>query len=148
MALLGRVDHSLDDKGRLVVPAVFRDDLDGKLFFALGDENEVAVWPEAEFNEKLEQKKAREREGREGAREFRRFTAFAAACKMDAQFRIAIPETLRLKAGLGREVTIAGASSRMEIWDRATHAAYLDAEEAAEVAEGASDAAGRAEGNR
>ena len=61
MALLGRVDHSLDEKGRLVVPAIFRDDLDGKLFFALGDENEVAVWPDAEFNEKLEQKKAREK---------------------------------------------------------------------------------------
>jgi MraZ protein len=134
MALLGRVDHSLDEKGRLVVPAIFRDDLAGKLFFALGDENEVAVWPEAEFNEKLEQKKARERESREGAREFRRFTAFAGACKMDAQFRIAIPESLRVKAGLGRDVTIAGASSRIEIWDRAAHLAYFEAEALSEAA--------------
>ena len=133
MALLGRVDHSLDEKGRLVVPAIFRDDLDGKLFFALGDENEVAVWPEAEFSEKLEQKKAREQESREGAREFRRFTAYAGACRMDAQFRIAIPEPLRLTAGLVREVTIAGASSRMEIWDRATHVAYLAVEERADA---------------
>lgn len=134
MALLGRVDHSLDEKGRLVVPAIFRDDLDGKLFFALGDENEVGVWPEAEFTLKLEHKKARELESREGAREFRQFTAYAGACKMDAQFRIAIPEALRQMAGLGREVTIAGASSRMEIWDRATHIAYLHAEKRADAA--------------
>ena len=53
---------------------------------------------------------------------------------MDAQFRIAIPEPLRLKAGLGREVTIAGASSRMEIWDRATHVAYLAVEARADAA--------------
>ena len=125
MALLGQVDHNLDEKGRFVVPAIFRDDLHGTLFFALGDENEVAVWPESGFNEKLVQKKARELESRDGAREFRRFTSYAGAAKMDAQYRIAIPEALREKAGLGRDVTIVGASSRMELWDRDKYKSYL-----------------------
>ena len=127
MSFFGEAEHALDDKGRFVIPAIFRDSLHGPLYFALGDEGEVAIWPQTGFDRKLAQKQAKELEGREGARELRLFTSNAANVKVDAQFRVAIPESLRQKAGLVREVTIIGAADRIEIWDKSTYATYMDA---------------------
>lgn len=128
--LYGQVQHSLDDKGRIVLPAVYRDLLHGPLFFALGENNEVGIWPEAAFAEKMARKKQREIEGgEEGGREFRKFTMFASPVKMDAQFRIAIPENLRKEADLVRErpLMIIGAHDRLEIWDDQRLGSYLRA---------------------
>ena len=120
--LLNSVQASLDDKGRIVLPAAFRDHLHGPLYFALGDENEIAIWPEEAFSVKLAQKQDRELlGGPEGAKELRRFTANAAPLKMDNQFRISVPEPLRRKAGIeaGRPLVVIGANNRIELWDQA-----------------------------
>ena len=123
--LLGRFQHSLDEKGRIVLPSGFRDQLHGALFFALGDENEVAIWPDEAFQVKLSQKKAKELEGLEGGREFRRFTSNSGPVKVDGQFRVAIPDFLRTQAGLVRDVTIMGAWDRVEVWDTTRLDRYL-----------------------
>jgi MraZ protein len=129
--LLNSVTASLDDKGRIVLPSAFRDHLHGPLFFALGDENEIAIWPEEAFNVKMAQKQERELTGgAEGAKELRRFAANAAPVKLDTQFRVSIPEALRKRAGVeaGRPVTIIGANNRIEIWDKARLDTYFDDE--------------------
>ena len=131
MKLLGRVQHSLDDKGRIVLPAQYRDNLHGALFFALGENGEIAIWPEEGFNEKLAQKKQLELAGgSSGAREYRRFTSNAGPAKLDAQFRITIPEGLREKAEIGSTgpLAIIGAGDRLEIWDAARYDLYLEAD--------------------
>ncbi len=128
--LLGRSQHNLDDKNRIVLPAVFREDLHGPLYFALGDDMEVAIWPAEGFEAKKKLKKERELTGgAEGRREHRIFAMNASAVKIDAQFRIAIPENLRVQAGLDRNrpITIVGADDRLEIWDTARLDTYLGA---------------------
>jgi MraZ protein len=127
--LLGRTQLTLDDKHRIVLPAAFRDSLQGNLFFALGDENQVGIWPEAAFQEKLAIKKARELQGgADGRREFLRFTSNASQVKMDAQFRVPVPETLRTLARLDRSrpVAMVGASDRVELWDSNSLDGYLN----------------------
>jgi MraZ protein len=129
--LLGRAQHSLDDKGRIVLPSQYRDNLHGPLYFALGENSEIAIWPEEGFNEKLAQKKQLELTGgAAGAREYRRFTSYASAAKVDAQFRITIPEVLREKAvlGSGGPLAIIGAGDRLEVWDAARYDEYLESE--------------------
>jgi MraZ protein len=121
MSLLGRVQHSLDDKGRIVLPSQYRDLLPGALYLTLGDDQQVALWPEEPFQQKLAEKTARQHEGIEGRKEFLRFTSNTAQVKVESQSRISIPEPLRAKAGLdrGRPLTIVGAGDRIEIWDTA-----------------------------
>ncbi len=129
--LLGRVQHSLDDKGRIVLPSQYRDNLIGPLYFALGENSEIAIWPEEGFNEKLAQKKQLELNGgAAGAREYRRFTSYASPAKMDAQFRITIPEVLRDKAVIGSSgpLAIIGAGDRLEVWDAARYDVYLESD--------------------
>ena len=129
--LLGRAQHSLDDKGRIVLPSQYRDNLHGPLYFALGENSEIAIWPEEGFNEKLAQKKQLELTGgAAGAREYRRFTSYASAAKVDAQFRITIPEVLREKAvlGSGGPLAIIGAGDRLEVWDAARYDEYLESD--------------------
>jgi MraZ protein len=127
--LLGRTQLTLDDKNRIVLPSAFRDYLRGPLFFALGDEEQVGIWPEEAFQQKLAIKKERELHGGvEGRREFLRFTSYASPVKMDAQYRVPVPETLRNLAKLerSRPVAMIGASDRVEIWDSASLDAYLN----------------------
>lgn len=117
-----------------MLPAMFREELQGALFFALGDKNEIAIWPKTGFDEKMAKVKAKEDESAEGSKALRRFTSHAAPVKMDGQFRIQIPETLRERAGLDRErpLAIVGAFDRLEIWDAAKFDAFIaDQEEAA-----------------
>ena len=137
--LLGRTQLTLDDKHRIVLPATFRDYLRGPLFFALGDENQVGIWPEDAFQEKLAIKKSRELQGGpEGRREFARFTSNASPVKMDAQFRVPVPETLRTLARLDRSrpVAMIGAYDRVEIWDAFLLDAYLAGPDEAPVLSG------------
>jgi MraZ protein len=128
MLLLGRSQHSLDDKNRIVLPASYRDLLHGPLYFALGEENQVAIWPEEAFAAKAALKKERELTGGpEGRREHLRFTMNASVVKIDAQFRVPIPENLRNEADLDRSrpISIVGANDRIEIWDTIRLDAYL-----------------------
>lgn len=128
MMLLGRSQHTLDDKNRIVLPASYREHLHGTLYFALGDEYQVGIWPEAAFHDKAALKKDRELAGgSEGRREHLRFMMNASIVKMDAQFRIPIPENLRIEAKLDRArgISIVGAGDRVEIWDNVHLEEYL-----------------------
>ena len=119
MVFLGEFHHSLDDKGRVILPSKFRDPLsrgaiiskgDGCLFiYTLSELEEVA-------NEIREKSKASP-QAREAARSF-----FAGASDVtpDKQGRLNLPNPLRNYAKLKKEVTLLGVYSRIEIWDKAT----------------------------
>jgi MraZ protein len=116
---LGEFHHTVDDKGRVVLPSKFRDLLlrgaivskgDGCLFIYTVEEfNEVA----ADLREKSKTSKA----AREAARSF-----FAGATDVtpDKQGRLTIPGSLRSYAHLEKDVTVLGVYSRIEMWDSAT----------------------------
>lgn len=116
---LGEFHHTVDEKGRLVLPSKFRDLLlrgaiiskgDGCLFVYTLEEFEAVA---SELREKSKSSKA----AREAARSF-----FAGATDVtpDKQGRLTIPQTLRSYAHLEKDVAVLGVYSRIEIWDEAT----------------------------
>lgn len=115
---VGEYAHSLDDKGRIILPAKFRDQLEGGGFMMKVHGGCLAVYTAEEF-EKVST--AMEEKARRGARErnvVRSLAAGTTEVDPDRQGRLAIPSKLREFAALERDVTINGAVNRIEIWDR------------------------------
>jgi MraZ protein len=114
---LGEFQHSLDAKGRVILPAKFRDQLAGGAYITKGRDGCLFVYTAEEFenvaNDVQEQAKLNAA-GREAARTF---AAGTIDITPDKQGRVAIPQNLRDYAGLHQGVTVAGVFSRIEIWD-------------------------------
>ena len=108
---LGTHTPRLDDKGRLFLPAKFRDELSEGLVVTRGQERCLYVWPSAEFRSFTEQLRKAPVTNK-SARTFMRML-FAA----DKQGRVTLPPMLREYAGLNRECVVIGAFNRVEIWD-------------------------------
>jgi len=127
---LGTYAPKLDDKGRVILPAKFRDELSGGLVVTRGQERCLYVFTEREFenvHEKIRQAPITSKEGRDF---MRLFLSGASQERPDNQHRITIPANLREYAGLGRELTVIGAGARAEIWDTEAWNEYYTANEA------------------
>ncbi|MCU1544766.1 MAG: mraZ [Microbacteriaceae bacterium] len=128
---LGTHAPKLDDKGRVILPAKFWEELSSGLVITRGQERCLYVFTEREFesvHDKIRQAPVTSKQ----ARDFLRvFLSGASQERPDNQHRITIPPALREYANLGRELTIIGAGSRAEIWDTATWNAYYESTESA-----------------
>ncbi len=114
---MGTYDHSIDTKGRVIVPAKFREALGDSFVVTLGLDGCLFVYPENEWEDFVKQLK--ELPGSKEARKLQRyFMAGAAPCDVDKQGRILIPSNLREKAGLEKEIVFVGVMSKIEIWSR------------------------------
>ena len=126
--LLGEYNNKLDDKGRVSVPAKFRDDLGHSFIVTKGLDNCLFAYSKEEwatFEAKLNSLPLTN----PNARNFIRFFfAGATECETDKQGRINIPQNLREYAGLSKEVFIVGVSTRVEIWDKDKWLEYTDKE--------------------
>ena len=134
---LGTHHPRLDEKGRLFLPAKFRDELAEGLVITKGQERCLFVFPMAEFARIAEQLRATP-VTHKAARAYNRvFFASASDEVPDKQGRVTIPPALREYAGLTKDCVVIGASSRVEIWDRQAWEDYLnDSEQAfAEIEE-------------
>jgi MraZ protein len=121
---LGTHTPRLDDKGRLFLPAKFRDELAEGVVMTRGQERCLYVWPREEFVRFTEQLRAAPITHR-GVRDFARMLAAGASDEMpDRQGRVTIPSGLRTYAGLDRDCTVVGAMTRVEIWDTTAWEAY------------------------
>ena len=129
MMLLGTHTPKLDDKGRLILPAKFRDELSEGVVITRGQERCLYVFSKSEFasvHEKIRQAPVTS----EDARKYLRvFLSGAADDQPDKQGRVLLPQLLREYAGLQKELVIIGVGSRAEIWDAASWQAYLDSNE-------------------
>ena len=114
---IGEYQHTVDVKGRMFVPAKFRDELGEKFIVTIGLDRCLFVFPEETFNiykEKLDAISLANKD----ARNFTRFFfAGAAECELDKQGRIILPQKLRTYAMLDKDVTVVGVSGRVEIWN-------------------------------
>lgn len=116
--LLGEYNHTLDDKGRVSIPAKFRDDLGSTFIVTKGLDNCLFVYSKKEW-ETFEEKLKTLPLTNPNARNFIRFFfAGATECELDKQGRINIPQNLREYALLKKDVYIVGVSTRVEIWDK------------------------------
>lgn len=115
--LLGTHTPKLDEKGRLILPAKFREEFESGVVVTAGQDRCLYVFSQAEFNSLFE--KIRQAPITSGAaREFiRAFMANANSEVPDKQGRVTIPSNLRTYAGLSRELVVIGVGTRAEIWD-------------------------------
>lgn len=128
---LGTYTPRLDDKGRLILPAKFRERLANGLVVTRGQERCLYVFPIDEFSRVAEQLRAAPVTSKAVRDYLRVFLSGASDEIPDKQGRLTVPATLRQYAGLDRECTVIGAGSRLEVWDTAAWEAYLEASEQA-----------------
>lgn len=128
---LGTHSPKLDDKGRVILPARFRDELASGIVVTRGQENCLYVFSAREF-EDLHGRIRQAPVTSKSARDFLRvFLSGASAETPDKQNRITLPANLRNYAGLDRDLTVIGAGNRVEIWDAEAWNTYLAANEEA-----------------
>lgn len=126
---LGTYAPRLDEKGRIIMPAKFADDLADGVVLTRGQERCIYVFAHAEF-ERMHDTLRQAPVTSKDARNFLRvFLSGAHAETPDKQRRVTIPPTLRAYAGLDRDLTVAGVGSRLEIWDTAAWQEYISAQE-------------------
>ncbi len=114
---MGEYTHSIDAKGRLIIPAKFREQLGDQFVVTKGVDGCLYVYSNEEWAN-IEEKFRSVNQTTSDARKFMRFFfAGAAACEVDKQGRILIPSVLREFAGLQKDVTFVGVLSKIEIWD-------------------------------
>ncbi len=122
---LGTHHPRLDEKGRLFLPARFRDALAGGLVITRGQERCLYVFPEAEFHRLYAQMREAPVTSK-GARDYQRMLLSGASDEVpDKQGRVMVPAPLRSYAGLTRDCVVIGAGARLEVWDAEAWAAYL-----------------------
>ena len=116
--LMGEYNHTIDAKGRLIVPAKFREVLGDEFVVTKGLDNCLFVYPNDEW-QKFEEKLQTLPLTNKNARQFTRFfLAGAADVELDKQGRILIPSVLREFASLQKDVVFVGVGSRIEIWSK------------------------------
>ena len=127
----GTFSPKLDDKGRLFLPAKFRDELAEGLVVTRGQERCLNVWSREEFGRFTERLRAMPVTNKSGRDYVRMLFAGASDETPDKQGRITIPPMLREYASLSKECIVIGAMNRVEIWDADSWASYSDSQEQA-----------------
>jgi MraZ protein len=134
MTFSGQSQPKLDEKGRLILPAKWREALGDGVYLTKGQDRCVSLYTATEFS-KISERLEAARQTTKAARFFvRNFMASAESEAPDKQGRITIPGHLREYAGLGRDLILAGVNNRIEIWDLATWNNFM-AEQDAEFAD-------------
>ena len=128
---LGTHSPRLDEKGRLILPAKFREQLEAGVVVTRGQERCLYVFPAAEFERLAEQLRQAPVTSKQARDYLRVFLSGASDEVPDKQGRITLPTNLRSYAGLDRDVAVIGAGQRVEIWDSAAWDGYLAEQEQA-----------------
>lgn len=127
----GNFAHTIDPKGRVTIPAAFREALaDG---FTIGLNNQfaaIALYPKAKWNEKCEQLAKIPESDIMGTRYVRLITGNSfSGCELDNQGRVLLPATLRAKVGMDKAIRFVGMGGYLEIWDEQRYLREADVSE-------------------
>jgi MraZ protein len=114
---LGEFQHSLDTKGRVILPARFRQILGERAVLTTQDDGCLAIWSPDEFEVKASEMNERRKGGPADRSVARAFFADADEFELTGQGRVSIPATLREFAGLSQNVVVTGQYDHVEIWD-------------------------------
>ncbi|MEY8337479.1 division/cell wall cluster transcriptional repressor MraZ [Lachnospiraceae bacterium 62-35] len=132
---MGEYNHTVDAKGRLIVPSKFREQLGDEFVVTKGLDGCLFVYDNTEWKA-LEEKLHALPLTNANARKFSRFfLAGATACEVDKQGRILLPAVLREFAGIGKEAVLVGVGSRIEIWNRDSWSSMNTYDDMGEIAE-------------
>ena len=129
---MGEYNHTIDAKGRLIIPSKFRDSLGVEFVVTKGLDGCLFVYDNKEWSAFEEKLKSLPLTNKDARQFVRFFLAGATLAEVDKQGRILVPANLREFAGLEKEVVLVGVASRVEIWSKARWedaASYDDVEE-------------------
>ncbi len=122
---MGEYHHTMDDKGRIIMPAKFRESLGENFVVTRGLDNCLFVYPPEEW-QSMEGKLTKLPLTRQDARAFVRFFLSGAVdCEFDKQGRISIPNNLREHSQLVKDVVIIGVANRLELWSKERWEKYI-----------------------
>lgn len=114
---MGQYEHSIDTKGRIIIPAKYRDDLGESFVVTHGLDGCLFLYPQEEWEAFVEKLKGLP--SNQNTRKIQRqFLSKAMEVVLDKQGRILIPALLRAEAALEKEVVFVGMMNRVEVWDK------------------------------
>ena len=118
--LLGEHEHALDEKNRLTLPSKLRGAFADGVVVSRGLDGCLLAWPVEAWRTMVERLETVDQFSADGRKIRRHYFSGASPGELDKQGRLVIPATLLAAVGITREVTVAGVSDHLEIWDRAT----------------------------
>lgn len=125
---MGEYHHSIDEKGRLTIPAKVREDLGLSFILTRGLDGCLFIYPKNEWETVIS--KYRELPNTKEARNFMRFfLSGASICELDKQGRVNISEPLKNYAGLEKDCVIIGVNERLEIWSKERFQNFIEENE-------------------
>ena len=130
---LGTSDHQLDSKGRVILPADFREELGESFYITMGFHRCVQVMSTAEFDRLREQ--IRQLPADKALSLQYLLISPAKLVSPNSQGRISIPQKLREDTGLSGELTVVGMDTRVEIWNKDSFNAFMEEQKQASVKE-------------
>lgn len=136
---MGEFNHTIDSKGRLIIPSRFRDELGEGFVLTRGLDGCLSIYSQESWTE-FEQKLSKLPLASKDARTFTRFfVSGATVCELDKQGRILVPATLREYADLEKDVILAGNLDRIEVWSKERWTENNDYEDMDAIAQGLQD---------
>ena len=120
---LGEYKHTIDEKGRMILPACFRDLLQGGAYVSLGFDNNLIVWPITSFEQILVHLSSLSVTDSNTRLLRRMFFSQAARVDFDRSGRILLPQALRSAVNLQENAIITGVGDTLEIWSEELWAA-------------------------
>lgn len=136
---MGEYNHTVDAKGRLIIPSKFRESLGDEFVVTKGLDGCLFVYDNNEWRAFEEKLKALPISNKEARKFVRFFLAGAASVEVDKQGRILLPGNLREFAGMDKEVVLIGVASRIEIWSKDRYEDCSSDEDMEQIAEHMAD---------
>ena len=124
--LIGEYEHSIDTKGRLIMPSKLKDDIGEKFVITKGLDGCLFVYSQKEWQNFEEKLRAFPLTNKDARALMRSFLAGAMECEVDKQGRIQIPAYLKEEVGITKECAVLGVKDHVEIWDAETWKHYYD----------------------
>jgi MraZ protein len=116
--LLGTHSYALDPKGRVSLPGKFRDAFAQGVWLTIGQDGCLFAFPRAEWERRSEEVAASPLSDASGRAYARLFFGASDEAKLDGQGRLTVPQRLRDRVGIRKDVVVLGVRDRIEIWDR------------------------------
>ena len=133
----GNYSHSLDEKGRLVIPKKMREELGNKIFIMKGFDGALAIYQESAYSRVMEELEKYSFKKKENRDYLRLKLASIVDLDVDKMGRVQLPVAILGKYHIAKDVIVLGAGDHIEVWDKARYEEYMSSieDEYEEIAE-------------
>ena len=121
----GNYSHSLDEKGRLVIPKKMREELGSKIFIMKGFDGALAIYQESAYSRVMEELEKYSFNKKENRDYLRLKLASIVDLDVDKMGRVQLPVAILGKYHIAKDVIVLGAGDHIEVWDKARYEEYM-----------------------